>query len=174
VRLDKSFNTNRTSVDIRISGKGEKERAKVPTVNKVAIRYADGRVEKGTTHDFMPGKPMFHLERQDSGAIMEVKMADLKAVFFVKDFTGRPEYNETKLFPERLPTSKGRKIAVLFKDGELLTGYTLAYDARRPGFFLMPTDEKSNNDRIYVVQSAVKDVGMGLKADELMKRCLRG
>jgi hypothetical protein len=141
----------------------------VAEVNKVAIRFKDGRVLKGTTHDFVPGKAIFHLNQHDSGQMCEVRMDDLKAVFFVKDFTGRSEYDEMKQFPERAPTSKGRKIAVLFTDGELLTGYTLGYDPRRPGFFMMPTDEMSNNDRIYVLRAAVKDVGMGPQADVLLK-----
>jgi hypothetical protein len=144
----------------------------VAEINKVAIRYKDGRVVKGTTHDFMPGKPVFHLESSASGRVGEVKMDDLKAIFFVKDFSGKPDYSETKVFPERTLASKGRKIAVLFNDGELLTGYTLAYDPRRPGFFVMPTDEMSNNDRAYVVRSAVKDVGMGPRADEILKNNL--
>ena len=141
-------------------------------VNKVAIRYKDGRVVKGTTHDFVPGKPVFHLQSGNSGQVAQVKIDDVKAIFFVKDFSGKPDYSETKEFPERTPASKGRKIAVLFSDGELLTGYTLAYDPRRPGFFVMPTDEMSNNDRAYVVRSAVKDVGMGPQADEILKNNL--
>lgn len=138
-------------------------------VNKVAIRFRDGRVLKGTTHDFVPGKAVFHLNQHDSSQMCEVRTEDLKAVFFVKDFSGRSEYDEMKQFPERPPTSKGRKIAVLFVDGELLTGYTLGYDPRRPGFFMMPTDEMSNNDRIYVLRAAVQDVGMGPQADVLLK-----
>ena len=137
-------------------------------VNKVAVRYKDGRVSKGTTHDFVPGKSIFHLAQPGSEELLEIKTEDLKAVFFVKDFDGRADYSEAKEFPEKPQAAKGRKIAVLFSDGELLTGYTLGYDARRPGFFMMPTDEMSNNDRIYVIRSAVKDVGMGIHADELM------
>ena len=137
-------------------------------VNKVAIRFKDGRVLKGRTHDFTPGKPLFHLHSEGRTQAIEVKVENLKAVFFVKDFTGRPEYSDVKIFPEKLPTSKGRKIAVLFNDGELITGFTLAYDPNRPGFFMMPTDERSNNDRIYVVKSAVKEVGFGQKADQII------
>ena len=140
--------------------------------NRVAIRYKDGKVVKGTTHDFVPGKPVFHLQPGDSDQLVEVKMDDLKAIFFVKDFSGKPDYSENKEFPDSTPASKGRKIAVLFEDGELMTGYTLAYDPRRPGFFVMPTDEMSNNDRAYVVRSAVKDVGMGPQADEILKKNL--
>jgi hypothetical protein len=144
----------------------------VAEVNKVVIRYRDGRLVKGTTHDFVPGKTVFHFRANDSGDIGEVKTADLKAIFFVKEFGGRPEYNEIKIFPDRPPTSKGRKIAVLFDDGELITGYTFTYDPKRPGFFVMPTDEMSNNERVYVIASAVKEVGVGLRADGILKRSL--
>jgi hypothetical protein len=47
---------------------------------------------------------------------------------------------------------------VIFKDGEVLVGTTTGYDASRPGFFLFPADEKSNNERIFVVTAAVKTV----------------
>jgi hypothetical protein len=144
----------------------------VPEINKVAIRFKDGRVLKGSTRDFMPGKPLFHVYTDESPQASEIKMEDLKAVFFVKDFEGRPEYSEVKIFPEKLPTSKGRKIAVLFTDGELLTGFTLAYDPKRSGFFMLPADDMSNNDRIYVVASAVKEVGFGRKADTLVSEVM--
>lgn len=138
-------------------------------VNKVAIRFKDGRVLKGRTRDFMPGKPMFHLHSDESSQAIDIEVEDLKAVFFVKDFEGRPEYSDVKIFPEKLSAAKGRKIAVLFTDGELITGFTLAYDPKRPGFFMTPADDMSNNDRMYVVKSAVKDVGFGQKADDLLK-----
>jgi hypothetical protein len=144
----------------------------VVQVNKVAVRFKDGRVMKGTTRDFMPGKGVFHLAGNETGKIIEVRVEDLKAVFFVKDFEGRADYSETKRFPGKPPTAKGRKIAVLFDDGELLTGFTLGYDARRLGFFMLPTDEMSNNDRIYVLRSAVKEVGMGPNADQIIGKHL--
>ena len=135
--------------------------------NKVALRYKDGRVIKGTTQDFMPCKPIFHILVKGYDQADEVKAEDLKAVFFVKDFSGRPDYCEIREFPEKPQAGKGRKITVLFTDGELLTGYTLGYDPKRPGFFVMPTDEMCNNERIYVLRSAVQDVGFGVKADSL-------
>jgi len=138
--------------------------------NKVAIRFKDGRVIKGTIHDFMPGKAILHVHTADSSQATEVKTEDLKAIFFVKDFEGRADYCESRIFPDRTPTAKGRKIAVLFNDGELVTGYTLGYDPRRPGFFVAPTDEQCNNERVYVVRSAVKDVGFGPRADRLLSK----
>jgi hypothetical protein len=144
-----------------------KKGVELAQINKVALRFKDGRVIKGTTQDFMPGKPIFHIQAAGQGQPEEVRSEDLKAVFFVKDFAGRPDYTESREFPAAPQAGKGRKIAVLFNDGELLTGYTLGYDPKRPGFFVMPTDEQCNNERVYVLRSAVQDVGFGVRADTL-------
>jgi hypothetical protein len=144
----------------------------VGEINKVAVRFKDGHVTKGTTHDFVPGKPFFHLHTPQGGEAVEVQVDDLKAIFFVKDFGGKPEYKEVKSFPEQVPASKGRKIVVVFNDNEVLSGYTFGYDPGRSGFFVMPTDEMSNNERAFVVRSAVREVGIGLKADQLLAKKL--
>lgn len=129
--------------------------------NKIVVRFADGRLLKGNTADFGPERPMFHVtpatEKNPPAAVEKVKVADLKAVFFVKDFAGDPSYNELKTFGEtRLP--QGRRIQVEFKDGEILVGTTTGYQPGRVGFFLVPADPKSNNDRCFVVAGAVKEV----------------
>jgi hypothetical protein len=127
---------------------------------KIVVRYADGRVAKGHTADLSPDKPRFHLlgdRPAETGALAEVWLKDLKAVFFVRDFTGNPQHNERKEFApgER---SQGRKVRVEFLDGEVLLGYTMGYNPQRPTFFLVPGDDTSNNERILVVLQAVKAV----------------
>jgi len=70
---------------------------------KVIMRYADGRIVKGYTNDFFPNRPLFHclsVESQPTDKGVEVYLKDLKAVFFVKDFTGNQAYNEKKDFTE--------------------------------------------------------------------------
>jgi hypothetical protein len=141
-------------------------------ITKVAVRFKDGRVIKGTTHDFVPGKPFLHLHTAEGGETVEVQIDDLKAIYFVRDFGGRPEYKEVNHFPEQIPASKGRKIVVVFKDNEVLSGYTFGYDPGRAGFFVIPTDEMSNNERAFVVRSAVREVGIGLRADQLLAKKL--
>jgi hypothetical protein len=127
---------------------------------KIVVRYADGRIAKGHTADLSPDKPRFHLlgERPvESGALAEVWIKDLKAVFFVRDFAGNPEHTERKEFaPDDRPP--GRKVRVEFLDGEVLVGYTMGYSAARPTFFLTPADPTSNNERVLVVSQAVKAV----------------
>jgi hypothetical protein len=81
----------------------------------------------------------------------------LKAVFFVRDFAGNPMHEERKEYKEG-EKPQGRKVEVMFKDGEVLVGTTLGYDPSRPGFFIFPADPKSNNVRVFVVSTAVKKV----------------
>jgi hypothetical protein len=125
--------------------------------NRVVARFADGRVVKGITRDFAVTRDFFHVIPPEPGATpVRVLLPHLKAVFFVKDHAGDKDYNERKAFDKVVP---GRKLQVTFRDGEVLVGSSTAYDAARSGFFLMPADPKSNNDRIYVVMKAVRSVG---------------
>jgi Family of unknown function (DUF6982) len=129
--------------------------------NKIVVRYADGRVLKGSTADFAPAKPVFHLvpspQTGTSIEVMEIRVSDLKALFFVKDFTGDAGYDEVRSFADGA-RPQGRKIKVEFNDGEVIVGTTTGYQPGRPGFFLVPADPKSNNERCYVVSAAVRDV----------------
>ncbi len=126
---------------------------------KVVVRYRDGRVLKGLTQDFFPNKNSFHLFLADSPSAkpIEVLIKELKAVFIVKDFMGNPQYNERK---EYLDGEKpfGRKVEVTFEDGEVMVGSTMTYHHNPSSFFLFPVDPKSNNARVFVILSAVKQV----------------
>jgi hypothetical protein len=126
---------------------------------KVVARYKDGKVIKGFTHDFFPNKDRFHLFPPDNPSAngFEVFISRLKAVFIVRDFIGNPQYNERKEYIEGEKFS-GVKVEVAFEDGEVLFGSTLGYDPKRQGFFLIPADPNSNNIRIFVVSSALKNV----------------
>jgi hypothetical protein len=129
--------------------------------NKVVVRYMDGRVVKGTTVDFLPTRPMFHVvpvgQTGNTISVLEVRVSDLKAVFFVKDFIGDASYDEIKEFNAGAP-AQGRRMQVVFKDDEMLVGTTMGYQPERTGFFLVPADPKSNNDRCFIVAAAVKGV----------------
>ena len=129
--------------------------------NKIVAHYQDGRILKGFTGDFLPTKPTFHISPADApqqSKPVEVRLADLKAIFFVKDLVGRPQpYTRRQEFDPGKPVV-GRKIRVVFRDGEILAGTTQGYDPSRPGFFVIPADTESNNDRIYVVTRATEKV----------------
>jgi len=129
-------------------------------VNKVIARFVDGRILKGTTADFFPTKDVFHLKEATAPATakpMEVRTNELKALFFVKDYAGDSKHVEANKFDPAKPPA-GRRIKVVFKDGEILLGTTTGYQPGRAGFFLVPADAGSNIDRCYVVSAAAKEV----------------
>jgi len=128
--------------------------------NKIVVRYQDGRLRKGITNDFSPNKDLFHLESADAlpgGKSLELHTTELKAVFFVRDFAGNPRYTDNKEF-DPIKSLLGRKIKVVFKDGELMVGTTHGYQKDRPGFFIVPADNQSNIERCFVVASATRQV----------------
>jgi len=129
-------------------------------MNKVVARFADGRMVKGMTADFFPGKDLFHVSVATASAgakPVEIYMKELKALFFVKAFAGEKQHIERNAFdPSRPPA--GRRIKVDFKDGEVLVGTTTGYQPERPGFFVVPADADSNIERCYVVAAATREV----------------
>jgi hypothetical protein len=125
---------------------------------RVVVHYSDGLIIKGFLPDFDPSRESFALIRReaaDGDAAMQVRLAELKAVFFVEDFDGQPGYRERQEF---LSTNTGRRLSVLFTDGEVLLGTSLTYHPSRKGFFLFPGDPLSNNDKVFVVAAAVTEV----------------
>ena len=126
--------------------------AKTPDrLNKVVVGCLNGTRLKGYTYNFSPMKDYFNLLPQEDpvqGRAIRVEMKDLKAVFFVGDFIGNPEYHEPLVADGSM---HGRKVEVTFRDGEKIVGTTEGYNPRRLGFFVFPADPQSNNNRIFVV-----------------------
>ena len=142
--------------------------------NRVVIHFADGRLSKGTTIDFNPAQAKFHLLPTNRGPGLEVMIGALKAVFFVKTLdtqTRKPPVRRGFEAPRNV-NAQGKKIAVLFKDGELLCGYTLNYVAGREGFFMFPADPDTNNTRIFVINAAASQVQTGPDAEALARRIM--
>ena len=127
---------------------------------KVVVHYADGRIIKGYSQDFLPTNPSFHVQPLDSGDSTEaadILISDLKAVFFVWDFLGDPTFQERKEIYEGAKII-GEVLEVTFKDGERMVGSSLIYDPEKPGFFIFPADPEGNNLGVFVVSRAVSEV----------------
>ncbi len=125
--------------------------------NRVVARYRDGRIVKGSTGDFLPARDVFHLEPPEGGAPVLVRVSELKAIFFVRDFEGDPSHRVRNDFDASKP-AVGRKMRVVFQDGEVMVGTTQGYQPGRPGFFIVPADSAANTERCYVVAAATREV----------------
>lgn len=129
-------------------------------MNRVIARFADGHLEKGTTLDFFPGREHFHVVPRaptEREIPLAIRTADLKALFFVKDFMGDPLHVERQEF-DSAPAPEALRILTRFTDGEVLVGTTVAYHPGIPGFFVTPADSTSNNERCYVISSSTDEV----------------
>lgn len=122
--------------------------------NKIVARFMDGKIMKGNTSDFYPNKSTFHITLFD-GEIIEIKINQLKAIYFVKDFTGNKHRQDNYI--ESVPGG-GQRLEIYFKDGEKIIGYSQGYSPNRSGFFVIPADTDNNNERIYVINAATKKV----------------
>jgi hypothetical protein len=87
-----------------------------------------------------------------------VRVGELKALFFVKSFGGDPTHKDLAEEAAAAQAGQGRRIRVAFNDGETLVGTTQGYDRSRPGFFVVPADPGSNNERCFVVAAATREV----------------
>ncbi len=140
-------------------------------IDRVVIRYLDGKVLKGLARGFSIDADEFLLEEAVTGNELRVPLGELKAVFFVRSLEGDPAHRERKLFGARKDAGQlGKKIYIKFKDGENIYGFyrgdipwKQGYFVTEPhssarGFFVAPTDSESNNIRIFVVGTSIKDI----------------
>lgn len=112
---------------------------------RVVLRYRDGRTERALLEPIDATREVVTV-RRDDGSTDEVPFSALKAVFIPRTATE----------DEPLEPASGLQIAIEFNDGEVIRG-TAQYNPERNGFYLFPTD-RSKNDRIFVVNSAIVSI----------------
>lgn len=123
--------------------------------HKVVAHFIDHGIVKGTSMDVDPSRPVCHVHTADRGAV-EVDLALVKALFFVKDFGGRPEYTERQVPAAGDVRLRGsHPVELTFRDGERLGGLMNRFPPQGPFFFMLPIDPASNNIRILVNREAI-------------------
>lgn len=129
-------------------------------LTRIVAKKKDGTLMKGMTGDFLPFRNFFHiLDEKQQDKVVQVAVDDLKAVFFVRRLEGnRKAHHTAKRTIGQEKDSPGKKIKVIFLDGEAVEGYTYGFDFEQLGFFLIPLDSHENNERIFVVRSSVKEI----------------
>lgn len=136
--------------------------------DKVVLRFDNGTLLKGYIKEFSQGSHHVLFEEIGGDSYRNIPVQELKAIFFVRTFEGDSEYREKKRYGIR--KREGRKIFIRFKDGESMAGYLQGDmpwdkgfflsrpDEKKIGFFLVPADEDSNNSKVFVIKSSVRDI----------------
>jgi small nuclear ribonucleoprotein (snRNP)-like protein len=130
--------------------------------HKVVLKYKNGKKIKGWVDNFNPNRDIFFLhplkEYSDSEKL-DIRVSDLKAIFFVKDFIGNSDYKKVRTFENynlNIPTQ--RRVIAHFQDGEKLYGTSYSYNPTKIGFFIYPVDRGDNNLRIFAINTAIEEV----------------
>ena len=123
--------------------------------NKIVVHMKDGTIHKGVTHDFRSDGSTFHLLPAEGGGVpVSVRLEDMKALFYVRDYIGNRDFVANKKWHDA--QQAGRRAILSFHDGEEMWG-TLG-DGEGTGFLFYPVDEKDNNERVFVVRSSLKEM----------------
>lgn len=138
---------------------------------KVVAHLRDGKLIKGYT-DIVAPDTLEELLQQGPFPLPEqvplrttgarqahtIDLESLKALFFVKSFEGRDQYQELKFFDAHPPVL-GLWVRIKYFDGEASEGvvHNSLHYLMNPGFFLKPPDAHSNNKLIYVLKSSLVD-----------------
>lgn len=126
--------------------------------NIVVARYLDGRLIKGTSLDVAPTKPECHIRTADRGMV-EVSLADLKALYFVKTPEGDAQHQyATQPTPDDPRLAGSHRVTLTFKDGETLAVLANRYPPVGKFFWALPVDAASNTIRILVNRAALEAI----------------
>ncbi len=120
---------------------------------KLILRKRDGTMVRCETHTHFSAAFKTLKVIGTDGQVAAVSLDDLKAIFFVRDFQGNPNYQPQQEFSEESPKA-GQAVRVTFHDGEVLRGRVLNMADGQRGFFMFPADPLDNNERIFIVRSA--------------------
>ena len=127
---------------------------------KIVVHLRDGTIHKGVTQNFDPDGEAFHFLRGEGGGVpMRLRLEDVKALFWVRDYIGNRHFVARRAFDD---ARRGSRAVVVFEDGEEIWGIVEEGEdgstGEGPGFFFIPADREDNNLRIFVVRSAMKEL----------------
>jgi hypothetical protein len=115
--------------------------------HRVILHTMEGQVKRGALKNPDLGAESLSLEAQ-GGAVESIALGRVKAIFFM-------------LAPgARSPAGEGQKVRVTFKDGRQVAGFSRDHAQGGPGFFVIPADNRTNTERIFIYRHGVQSVGI--------------
>jgi cell division septation protein DedD len=124
-------------------------RAWVGGEHRVIVHTVEGLVKRGTLRDADLLDEAIILETRPGIPPEQLPLPRLKAVFFMLPPGTHP------------PAVSGRKLRVTFSDGRQVSGFSNDYSDAEAGFFLVPADNRTNTDRIFIYRGSVQSVVEG-------------
>ena len=114
---------------------------------RVILHTLEGLVKRGVLRDANLGDDTVGLEAQP-GALENIPRPRIKAIFFMLPSGQKP-----------VPPT-GDKLRVTFKDGRQLAGFSSDHKGTGLGFFVVPADNRTNTERIFIYRSSVEKISL--------------
>lgn len=113
------------------------------------VHTLEGQVKRGTVRNPVLDGEQIDLEVVPGQPPERIATRRLKAVFF--------------LLPpgSRGPMGEGPTLRVTFSDERQVAGFAPNYRPSDNGFFMIPSDTRTNTARIYIYRAAVKNIARG-------------
>ena len=119
----------------------------VPGEHRVIVHTVEGQVKRGAIKDARLGEPQLQLHLANGG-VETLPRERVKALFFM-------------LAPgARAPATDGNKVRVTFKDGRQVAGFSKDHKGATSGFFVVPADNRTNTERIFIFRHAVQSISI--------------
>jgi hypothetical protein len=116
--------------------------------HRVVVHTLEGQVHRGIVHDLDLHDDAIPILQPDGRAV-SIPSRRVKAVFFVLAPGGTP------LRP------RGDRVQVTFRDGRQVVGYSDDHASGDPGFFVVPSDARTNTARVFVFRGGVQSITAG-------------
>lgn len=168
------FRVNRQIRPQRAGPYGGIETVASSTAKMVVVRRFDRASLNGFVNPFSYLQPVNLELLTPEGTLLLLPYEEIKSVCFVKDFEAEPE--SRRVFLTR-PKLEGLWVRMIFRDGEVLDGVLpnnlLAWEVA--GFTVTPPEPDSNNQRVFVPRSALKNIQiLGVVGSPLRTRKKKG
>ncbi len=124
----------------------------------VVLRYLNGEMEKCFIKPYISCSVKVIQVIKESGGVITVPVEKLKAVFFVKELKGKGHKEGSWKEEDPDGLKAGRKITVIFRDGEKMRGKVIGNYEKSGGFFLYPLEKDSNNIKVFIVKNSLAEI----------------
>ena len=125
--------------------------------DRLVIHFQSGKTLACWGDNFMPLEEEIMVKDQDD-RIQRVVLKEVKVVCFVKAFATDSRTTHKPPVQLLFQAVPGRKVKLLFKDGEKMEGVSSLNERPVRGFFVTPLNPNSNNIHIFVNPSFLKSV----------------
>lgn len=122
---------------------------------RLVIHFQSGKTLACWGDNFMPLEEEIMVKDQDD-RIQRVVLKEVKVVCFVKAFATDSRTTHKPPAQILFQAVPGRKVKLLFKDGEKMEGVSSLKERPVRGFFVTPLNPNSNNIHIFVNPAFLK------------------